>query len=97
MDIKVTGANDIEIYGNITTLADYQENKRVVAVLVRDNNKRLKIHIKEAFSITSSVIGFFLKLVYQDGIDLSLEIADERLVGLLEDLRLSDAFNVRKV
>ena len=97
MDIKVASANDIDIMGNITTLADYQEIKRVLADLTRENNKRLTIHIKDAFSITSSVIGFFLKLVYQDGVELYLEVADERLLNLLEDLRLDDAFNAKLV
>lgn len=96
MDIKILGSNEIEVLGNISTVTDYQEIKHVVTDMLRNSDKSLVISIKDAFSITSSVIGFFLKLVYQDNVHLELKISDNRLLRLLEELRLAEAFNAVK-
>lgn len=43
----------------------------------------------------SALIGYLLKLVQQDEVKLSLNIQDTRLAELLDDLNLTEVFNIR--
>jgi hypothetical protein len=45
--------------------------------------------------MTSTVIGFLMKLVNVDQVRVSLVVGDQRLFQLLEDLSLVQTFNVR--
>ena len=95
MEIKVNSSTELVVQGNIKNVNDYQEIKRVVTDMLREGSGQLTILMPDSFSITSSIIGYFLKLVYQDGIKLSIMVADERLYSLMSDLRLTEAFNVK--
>ncbi|MDR0453244.1 MAG: hypothetical protein LBH05_00360 [Deferribacteraceae bacterium] len=97
MDVKINSSSEIVVYGNIKNVNDYQEIKRIVTEMLREGSGQLNIKMPDSFSITSSIIGYFLKLVYQDGIKLSIMVSDERLFCLMNDLRLTEAFNVQKV
>ncbi len=97
MNIKVNSSSELVVYGNIKNVNDYQEIKRVITDMLREGSGQLTIYMPDSFSITSSIIGYFLKLVYQDGVKLSLMVSDERLLSLLNDLRLTEAFNAKKV
>jgi hypothetical protein len=95
MDIQVNGTSELVINGNIKSVNDYQEVKSVMTDLLRDSGKNITIRMPDAISITSSVIGYFLKLVYQDNVKIALIVNDARLLTLLDDLRLTEAFNAR--
>ena len=97
MNIEVNGSSELVVYGNIKNVNDYQEIKRVVTDMLREGTGELTIKMPDSFSITSSIIGYFLKLVYQDGVKLAIMVSDERLYSLMSDLRLTEAFNVQKV
>ena len=97
MNVKVNSSSELVVYGNIKNVTDYQEIKRVISDMLREGSGKLTIKMPDSFSITSSIIGYFLKLVYQDGIKLAIMVSDERLYSLLNDLRLTEAFNVQKV
>ncbi|MDR2401597.1 MAG: hypothetical protein LBD73_08110 [Deferribacteraceae bacterium] len=97
MEIKVINPNEITISGNIKTVSDYLEIKGTISSLLKDGGKELAVSLPDSVSITSSVIGYFLKLVYQDGVKLRVLVGDQRLAKLLEDLRLAEAFCVGKV
>ena len=96
MNVKVNSSSELVVYGNVKNVNDYQEIKRVVTDMLREGDGQLTIYMADSFSITSSVIGYFLKLVYQDGVKLTLMVSDERLLSLLNDLRLTEAFNAQK-
>jgi hypothetical protein len=55
------------------------------------------VDIKDSISITSSIIGYFTKLVQKEGVDLSIKVGDQSLMELFEDLNLVSLFKVRKV
>ena len=97
MEIKASGTNEVSIIGNIKTMADYQDIKRVMQEQIEAGANALTVKIPDSFSITSSVIGYFLKVINKDGITLSLQIKDERLMKILKDLNLIDLFNVKKL
>ena len=94
MEISTSG-NSVTISGNIKSVSDYQTIKTSLDALIR--NDRIIINITDSISITSSVIGYFNKLVLKDKINIEMNIGNEQLMELLEDLNLASIFNARKV
>jgi len=86
----------IVIEGNIKSISDFHEIKSIVDEVI-ESTKNLDILIRDSFSITSSVIGYFNKIIHKDGINLTLTVTDTRLYELLEDLNLIALFHVKKV
>ena len=94
MDISVS-ANSVKITGNIKSVSDYQTIKSTLDTLTQ-TQKSIVIEIKDSISITSSLIGYFTKLVQKEGIDLSIVVGDKSLMELFEDLNLISLFRVKK-
>lgn len=94
MEISVSG-NAVTISGNIKSVSDYQTIKTSLDALIR--NSSIIINIKDSISITSSVIGYFNKLVLKDKINVQMNIGNEQLMELLQDLNLASVFNAKKV
>ncbi len=94
MNISVS-SNIITITGNIKSVHDYQEIKSALDNAVLEH-KSVVVVIKDSISITSSIIGYFTKLVQKEGIDLSIEVGDANLMELFEDLHLMSIFKVKK-
>jgi len=95
MELKVDGSI-LTIIDNIKSVEHFQEIKLALDKM-KLSSSSISIKIPNSLSITSSVIGYLMKLIHKDGIRLSLSVGDERLVKLLTDLGLSSEFNVRKV
>jgi len=95
MDISVN-ANVVKITGNIKSVNDYQTIKTTVDTLLQ-THRSIVLEIKDSISITSSLIGYFTKLVQKEGIDLNILVGDKSLFELFEDLNLISLFKVRKV
>ena len=88
--------NKITIEGNIKSISDFHEIKSVMDEVIT-RSKEIEILVKDSFSITSSVIGYFNKIIHKDGVTLHLSVTDKRLYELLEDLNLIALFHVKKV
>jgi len=95
MDIS-TSSNRVSITGNIKSVGDFQSIKTTLDSL-KTSHKEIIIELKESISITSSVIGYFNKLVLKDKINLHLKVSNAQLMILLDDLNLSSIFKVQKV
>ena len=95
MDIS-TSSNRVSITGNIKSVGDFQSIKTTLDSL-KTSHKEIIIELKESISITSSVIGYFNKLVLKDKINLHLKVSNAQLMALLDDLNLSSIFKVQKV
>ena len=95
MEISISN-NIVTIDGNIKTVTDYQELKKNIDPLVK-SNKNIEIILRDSISITSSVIGYFNKLVLKDKIELKIAVASELLFELFKDLNLVELFRVRKI
>ena len=98
MDIDVkrgSGYCDIVIEGVIKSISDSQAIKD--AVLSCSDAVTVRINVLDSFSITSSVIGFLLKRIQGDGINIEIEVHEPRLYELFENLKLIEMLNVRKV
>ncbi len=90
-----TSSNQVTITGNIKTVMDFQELKSSVDLL-SSQHKSITINIVDSLSITSSVIGYFTKLVLKDKIDINMNIGNEKLLELLSELHLTTTFKARK-
>lgn len=94
MDISTAG-NRITIEGNIKSVGDYQSIKSTIdGVIIQ--NKTIIIDIKDSISITSSVIGYFNKIILKDGIDIQMKVGNPQLLELLQDLNLASVFKAIK-
>ncbi len=95
MEIK-SSSNTITITGNIKSVSNFSQIKSLVDSIITQN-KSVTIKIVDSLSMTSSVIGYFNKLILKDKIDITMLIGNEQLMNLLTDLNLASTFNVRKL
>lgn len=95
MEIRRNGS-EIVISGNIKNTADYQSIKDNVSACIQEGSRSIIVKTPESFSMTSSVIGFFIKVIFQDKVPIHVYIKDDRLYSLLEDLNLIETFKVQK-
>lgn len=97
MEVRLTGASELTITGNIKSIDDYHAIKEAVRGIIDSGINSISIKVVDSISMSSSVIGFLLKTVYEDKANLSLYVKDERLIELLDILNLTTAFNVKKL
>ena len=95
MDIS-TSSNKVTINGNIKSINDFQEIKSTFDSLKVAHNS-LIVEILDSISITSSVIGYFNKLVLKDKVALQLNVGNVQLLDLLDDLNLTGMLKVKKI
>ena len=95
MEISTT-SNIVKIEGNIISISHFQEIKTTLDLLI-NSHKEIVIELKDSISITSSVLGYFNKLILKDKIKIYLRVGDSKLISLLSDLNLSHALNVKKI
>jgi len=94
MELEVS-SNTLIIKGNIKSINDFQNIKQKVDAMIVQN-KLININILDSLSITSSVIGYFNKLVLKDNIDIHMNIKNEQLLHLLDDLNLISTFKAKR-
>jgi len=95
MEISIS-SNIITITGNVKSVSNFQELKQNIDSVV-SQHKSITINIKDSLSITSSVIGYFNKLVLKDRIDLNMNVGNSQLLELLDELSLVAVFKARKI
>jgi hypothetical protein len=90
----VSNDNIVDISGNIKSLTDFQDIKNCIdAVIVK--HPSILVNINDSISITSSVIGYFNKLVLKDNINIEIFVGSEKLAELFDDLNLVNTFKVK--
>ncbi|MEA1893520.1 MAG: hypothetical protein U9N33_12545 [Campylobacterota bacterium] len=89
-------SNSIKITGNIKSVSDFSQIKSLIDGVVMQH-QNITIDIVDSLSITSSVIGYFNKLVLKDKININMGIGNEQLLNLLEDLSLVATFKARRL
>jgi len=90
-----SSSNTVTITGNIKSISNFSEIKNIVDSVV-NQHKNITINIVDSLSITSSVIGYFNKLILKDKISLEMRVGNEQLMDLLTDLNLASIFKARK-
>ncbi|MBC8236753.1 MAG: hypothetical protein H8E76_00850 [Helicobacteraceae bacterium] len=91
-----TTSDTLSISGNIKSINDFQDIKNRLDSM-KTTTKNIVIIIKDSISVTSSVIGYFNKLILKDKITLRMKIGNAELIELLDDLHLIETFNVSKL
>jgi len=91
-----SSSNQVTITGNIKTIGDFQHIKACIDGVAPEHGAVI-INIIDSISITSSVIGYFNKLVQKDGINIQMLIGNEQLMQLIDDLNLVSIFKAKKV
>lgn len=94
MEINAT-SNTITIKGNIKSISDFAQIKSSIDG-VTSQHQSITVNIIDSFSVTSSVIGYFNKLVLKDKINLRMNVGSKQLIDLLDDLNLTATFNAKK-
>lgn len=94
MHIEHAGDNEIVITGNIKSVENSLLIKETINTLVAQGSQNIHLKIKDSLSITSTMIGFLMKLVHQEKVHLFITVGDSRLYSLLEELKLLQQFNV---
>lgn len=95
MEISANGSV-VTIDGNIKTIGDYNSIRSTIQGIVDGGSKSISLNIVNSISLTSSIIGYLLKLAKKDGIRISTKVGDSRLHELLSELNLIEVFNVTK-
>lgn len=95
MELEITGPSEIFIRGNIKSIENYQDIKKAVQSLVEKGAGNITVNIPDSLSMTSSVIGFFVKLIRGDSVKVTMYVRDRRLYEILEELNLLEIFGVR--
>ncbi|PHQ65672.1 MAG: hypothetical protein COB99_02665 [Sulfurimonas sp.] len=91
-----SSTNTINITGNIKSISNFSEIKNLVDGVITQH-KSITINLIDSLSITSSVIGYFNKLILKDNINIEMRVGNEQLMHLLSDLNLASTFKARKV
>ena len=97
MQIEKSGSNELTISGNIKSIEDGTTIKEAINACKKEGATSVLLRIQDSFSMTSTVIGFLMKLVNIDKLRVSLVVGDARLYQLLDELSLVQAFNVRLI
>ena len=90
-----SSSNTINITGNIKSINHLSEIKSFIDSVV-SQHKSIIVNIVDSLSITSSVIGYFNKLILKDNINIEMRIGNDQLLNLLNDLNLTSTFKARK-
>lgn len=97
MELHSSRDGELIIRGNIKTITDYEDIKRAIKEQMNRDVKDIDVKIENSSSITSSVVGFFLKVINKDKINLKVMVKDDRLYKILKDLNLLELFKVSKL
>ncbi|MBU1927847.1 hypothetical protein KKG77_02475 [bacterium] len=95
MEVSSRG-NIINIDGNIKSILDFQTIKNNIDTII-PQYKNIIVNINDSISITSSVIGYFNKLILKDNINLQINVSSKQLIELFDDLNLTSTFHVKSI
>ena len=88
--------NTISVKGNIASVSDFETIKENLETL-KASHSNIVLKIYDSLVINSSLIGYLVKIVNQDGINLNFQAGSEVLYELLDDLGLSKTFNLERL
>ena len=87
--------NTLNIEGNIKSIEDFEQIKMALDGMVNVYDS-IVINVKDSISITSSVIGYLMKLV-NEGKRIYLNVGTDDLYSLLNELNLINTFFVKRI
>ncbi|MBE0494779.1 MAG: hypothetical protein IBX45_00070 [Campylobacterales bacterium] len=99
LDVNIRGeVTVVSVGGNIKSSADASMIRSAIQKIAEEGaEEEIVLEIKDSFIITSSVIGFLVKFISKDKLNISLEIGNPELYTMLEEMELHRLFRARKV
>jgi len=88
--------NTVSVKGNIASVSDFEAIKNNLENL-KSSHSSIVLKIYDSLVINSSLIGYLVKIVNQDGIKLNFQAGSEILYELLDDLGLAKTFNLKRL
>ena len=88
--------NIVSVKGNITCVNDFEEIKQSLEK-IKEHHQNIILKIYDSLVINSSLIGYLVKIVKQDGVNINLQAGNDILFELLDDLGLSKTFNLQRL
>lgn len=86
------------VEGNIKSSSDASMIRSAIEKIADEEPERaIVLRLKDSFIITSSVIGFLVKFINKDKLNIALEIGNEELFSMLEEMELHRLFRAKKV
>ncbi len=95
MELQIQN-NELIIKGNVKSIQDAEAIKEALEKIAK-NYTSVKVILQDSISLTSSVIGYLVKLAQKDGKNITLKIANEELYELLQDLGLHTTFKIQRL
>lgn len=92
-----THNNVVRVSGQVQNIADYALIRERISELISNNVRDIKIIFEDSNAVTSSVIGFLLKISQKDKIKIHVVAKNEDLYLLFEILGLVEIFRVTKI
>lgn len=89
--------NSVQIIGNVKNIDDYAIVKNALMNMLDSGKQSFEVQFVDSSSITSSVIGFMLKLINVDKAELKIAAGDKKLFELLDELELKEVFKLREL
>jgi hypothetical protein len=97
MHLELKNDNEVIITGNIKSVEDSLLVKNTISDILTRGSRSIHLKIMDSLSMTSTMIGFLMKIVHQEKIHLLITVGDSRLYSLLEELNLVQQFNVHLI
>lgn len=94
MEVIATGPAEVKITGDIKSIADYLEIKKVMSELLDNGARVVSVKIPNSPFINSALLGYFLRLIHEEKITLSLQVGNDKLFNMLTVMNLITIFNV---
>ncbi len=88
--------NRLNIEGNIKSTKDFEEIEAAVEGLL-NGYESIILNITDSMSLTSSVIGYLVKVVNENGKKVYLNVGSNDLYTLLDELDLLNVFYVKRI
>lgn len=84
------------VEGNIKSSSDASMIRSAIEKLADEEpQKMIVLRIRDSFIITSSVIGFLVKFINKDKLNIVLEIGNAELFSMLEEMELHRLFRAK--
>lgn len=96
MRLEKVGEDRLNVYGSILNLRDSDDLRNGIREIL-DDKDGISIDILESDTITSSIIGFLLKVCKKEKKDLKLSVKSVHLYDMLKSMELLEVFNVNKI
>lgn len=97
MTIELNNGSELIVHGTTGDMSVYHGVKDNIRLLIAKGHKDITIKFVDAVTITSAMIGYFIKAINLDGVRINVHVTDSRLYEMLNMMNLVKMLNVKKI